>query len=80
MRKILAFLFGLILGLVTGGIFALLLTPQPGPEIQQQIRGEVGRLIDEGRNAADARRNELEQQLESFKQGRPITLQGGDAA
>ena len=77
MRKVLAFLAGFMLGMATAGVLSLLFTPQAGPELQDQIRGGVERLVEEGKTAAEARRAELEQQLESFKQGRPITLQTG---
>jgi gas vesicle protein len=75
MRKLLAFLAGLIVGIPTGGMLALLLTPQPGPELRQQVQQAVERIVEEGRHAAEARRVEMEEQLESFKQGRPIVLQ-----
>ena len=75
MRKFLMFLAGMLVGIWTGGILALLFAPQAGQELQRQIREGVERLVEEGRSAAEARRLELEQQLESFKQGRPIMLQ-----
>ena len=75
MRKIFAFLAGLLLGFLTGGITSLLLTPQSGPELQNRIHQEVQHLVEEGKSAAESRKLELESQLESFKQGRPITLQ-----
>lgn len=75
MRKVFAFLAGLLIGALTGGIVAILLAPQSGAELQQKIQDGVQRLVEEGKSAAEARRLELETQLESFKQGRPITLQ-----
>lgn len=75
MRKIFAFLAGLLLGFLTGGVVALLLTPESGPELKHRIQEGVQHLVEEGKSAAEARRLELESQLESFKQGRPIVLQ-----
>ncbi len=75
MRKILSFIAGLLVGLVTGGTLGILLAPEPGPDVQQRLRESVEHLLEEGRNAAEARRLELEAQLESFKQGRMVTLQ-----
>jgi gas vesicle protein len=75
MRKVFAFLAGLLVGFLTGGVVAILLAPQSGAELQHQIQSGVQRLVEEGKSAAEARRVELETQLESFKQGRPITLQ-----
>lgn len=77
MHKFLMFAAGLLTGAVTGGALALLFAPQPGPELQDSIRSNLERLVEEGKNAAEARRHELETQLETFKQGRPITLQAG---
>ncbi len=75
MRKIFAFLAGLLLGFLAGGVAAVLLTPQSGPEFKRRIQDGVQHLVEEGKSAAEARRLELESQLESFKQGRPIVLQ-----
>ena len=79
MRKFMAFLAGLVIGLLTGGVLAILFTPQSGAMLQQNIREGVDKLVEEGKTAAEARRQELEEQLESFKQGRPIVLQSGEA-
>ncbi len=78
MRKFMVFLAGLIVGLWTGGVLAMLFAPQSGSVLQQRIREGVERLVEEGKSAAEARRQELEEQLESFKQGRPIVLQAGE--
>ncbi len=78
MRKFMVFLAGLVVGLWTGGVLAMLFAPQSGAALQQRIREGVDRLVEEGKSAAEARRLELEEQLESFKQGRPIVLQAGE--
>jgi gas vesicle protein len=75
MRKVFSFLVGLMSGMIVGGGLAIIFTPKSGSELQQEIQRNIDRLIAEGKSAADARRIELETQLESFKQGRPITLQ-----
>jgi gas vesicle protein len=72
MRKALSFLEGLVVGAITGGSIAILLAPKSGPELQQDIQAYVDHLVEEGRNAAEARRQELEEQLDAFKQGRPL--------
>jgi len=79
MRKVLSFLVGLMSGVIVGGGLAIIFAPRSGPELQQEIQRNIDRLIEEGKSAADARRIELETQLESFKQGRPITLQTDEA-
>ena len=78
MRKFMVFLAGLIVGLWTGGALAMLFVPQSGAVLQQRIREGIERLVEEGKSAAEARKLELEDQLESFKQGRPIVLQAGE--
>lgn len=75
MRKFLVLLAGMLIGAWTGAVLALLFAPKSGMELQHSIREGVERLVEEGKTAAEARRLELEEQLESFKQGRPITLQ-----
>lgn len=75
MRKVLVFLGGFVAGAWTGGLLSLLFAPESGSELQTRIREGVDRLVQEGKTAAETRRHELEEQLESFKQGRPITLQ-----
>ncbi len=75
MQKVFSFLVGLVSGVIVGGGLAIIFAPKSGSELQQEIQRNIDRLIEEGKSAADARRIELETQLESFKQGRPITLQ-----
>lgn len=75
MRKFGLFLAGLFVGLWTGSVLAVLFAPQSGTELQKRIREGVEHLVEEGKSAAESRRLELEDQLESFKQGRPIVLQ-----
>ncbi len=74
MGKTLSFLAGLAAGLVTGGLLAILFAPMAGKTLQDQLKGGVNRLVEEGKAAAEARRLELEAELEYLKQGRPITL------
>jgi gas vesicle protein len=78
MRKFFVFLAGFLLGAWTGGMLSLLFAPESGSELQVRIREGVEELVQEGKTAAESRRHELEEQLESFKQGRPITLQTAD--
>lgn len=78
MRKVFSFLAGFLVGSWIGLLAAFLFAPQAGAEIQRRIRDGVERLVEEGRLTAEARRAELEDQLESFKHGRPIVLQSAE--
>ncbi len=69
MNKTFSFLVGAIAGAIVGAVAAILLAPAPGSELQEQIRTRMQELIEKGREAAAARRAELEVQLEAFKRG-----------
>ena len=79
MRKALSFLGGVIFGAAAGGTVALLLAPKSGPELQQDIQDYIDHLVEEGKIAAEARRREMEEQLEAFKQGRPLPSEAPEA-
>ena len=64
------FLMGFITGLILGAVFILLTTPQSGKDLQQQVKNRVDNILAEGRQAADARRVELENRLADLKAGR----------
>ncbi|MEA3308936.1 MAG: YtxH domain-containing protein [Chloroflexota bacterium] len=70
MRKILAFLDGLLTGAVVGGVLALLFTPASGLELKQQLKDYKEHLVEEGKNAATARRQEMEKELLALKKGK----------
>ena len=76
MRRTMAFLAGSICGALVGAVTALLLTPYAGSEIRDRVRAQTQDLLEKGQQAAAAKRVELELQLEAFKQGRPVVLQG----
>ena len=75
MRKFSSFLAGVLVGTVAGAAAAILFAPYSGSELQNQIRGRVQALIEEGKRAAADRRAELEAQLEAFKRGKPVTIE-----
>lgn len=67
MDKALSFLGGFVLGAVIGATAAAFLAPQPGGELQAQIRERVDLVAEEGRRAAAERRAELEAQFAQAK-------------
>jgi hypothetical protein len=75
MRKTISFLTGLLAGAVVGATAVILLAPTSGSEMQERLRSRVQELIDEGKQAAAARRAELETQLEAFKRGTPAAAE-----
>jgi gas vesicle protein len=75
MRKLISFLVGLLAGAIVGGAGALLLTPYKGEDLQDQIRARIQELLEEGQRATAIRQTELENQLETFKRGQPITIE-----
>lgn len=76
MRKVVNFLAGFFVGSLVGGTVGLLLAPYRGAELQKQIRERADELMMEGQKAAAARRAELEEQLEAFRSGESLTIEG----
>jgi gas vesicle protein len=68
MNRVLNFLSGALLGAMVGVVVVLLLAPRSGAETQQLIQNRVQAVLDEGRQAAEARRFELTEQFEALKQ------------
>ncbi|MCX8023833.1 MAG: YtxH domain-containing protein [Thermanaerothrix sp.] len=69
MRQIGRFLMGLLIGWFVGSLVGLLLAPAPGPNTQQRIVQAYQKFLDDIREAAFARRRELEQELERLRKG-----------
>lgn len=67
MRKMLGFLMGVFVGALVGSTITLLLTPESGEQLRGELRARGERLFAEIRSAADARRAELERQLEDLR-------------
>ncbi len=67
MRRILGFLLGAVLGGLVGSTAALLLAPQSGAELRAQIRERLDAFGAEIRQAATARRIELQQRLDTLR-------------
>jgi gas vesicle protein len=61
-----SFIAGFLGGMVLGAVAVLLTTPQSGEDLQAGIRGRIDGLMNEGRQAANARRAELEARLASL--------------
>ncbi len=71
MNRIFGFIAGAMCGTLVGAAMVLLFTPVSGRELQQRARQRYQLLVEEGQQAAAARRTELETQLEALKRPRP---------
>jgi gas vesicle protein len=58
----------MVLGAAVAAGLVLLFTPQSGAETQKMIKDRVEAILDEGRQAAEMRRLELQTQFETLKQ------------
>ncbi|HSA99053.1 MAG TPA: YtxH domain-containing protein [Anaerolineales bacterium] len=70
MRKILGFLIGVTVGGLVGSTIALLLAPDSGTQLRAELRSRGEGFFNEVRHAADARRIELRQRLETMREPR----------
>lgn len=67
MRGMLSFLSGVALGLVVGASLAILFAPTTGEDLRKQMQERADRIQIEVKQAAETRRQELEQQLETLR-------------
>ena len=71
MRRLMSFTVGAILGGLVGATLGLLLAPYSGDDLQAELRVRVERVQHEMKSAAQARREEMEAQLEALRAPRP---------
>ena len=67
MKKVTNFLSGFALGVILGGVTAILLAPSSGDDLRLTIQQEVERVQSDVKKAAEERRAELESQLDSLR-------------
>jgi len=67
MRRMFGFLIGVVVGGLVGSTIALLLAPASGEELRSQIRERGQNFFNDVRHAADERRIELRQRLDSLR-------------
>ena len=68
MNRIISFMSGAVMGALVGSTLALLLTPASGEEIRTKMAEQVKKVQQEVKSATEARRIELEEQLETLRQ------------
>jgi gas vesicle protein len=67
MRRAFSFLIGTLMGSLIGAALALLFTPTSGVDLRMQITDRFGGLAADIRNAANTRRIELQERLETLR-------------
>jgi gas vesicle protein len=67
MRKFFNFFMGMMMGGLVGATVALLLAPASGEELRGQLQDQSIRLRDEVKSVAEARRAELERELNALR-------------
>lgn len=67
MRKMFGFLIGILVGSLVGSTIALLLAPESGDELRAQLRERGQSFMGEIRHAADVRRIELKDRLDTLR-------------
>ena len=67
MRRMFGFLIGIVVGALVGSTVALLLAPESGEQLRNEIRARGEGFMTDVRHAADSRRIELQNRLETLR-------------
>ena len=67
MKRMFGFLIGIFVGGMVGSTIAMLLAPESGEELRAQIRSRGEGFFNDVRHAADERKIELRQRLDSMR-------------
>ena len=67
MRRMFGFLIGIFVGALVGSTVALLLAPEAGEQLRGAIRERGAGFVAEVRHAADDRRIELQNRLDTMR-------------
>ena len=71
MRRIFGFMIGIMVGALVGSTVALLLAPESGEALRKELRSRGEGLVTDVRQAAQTRRIELTNRLESLREAPP---------
>ncbi|MGC8838188.1 MAG: hypothetical protein ACP5UM_07210 [Anaerolineae bacterium] len=69
MGKMFRFVTGFLAGMAFGALLALMWAPTTGPDLRARVQERVLLALEEGRRAAQARRQELLDRLEQARRG-----------
>ena len=72
MRRMFGFMIGIVVGSLVGSTIALLMAPESGQMLRSQLRDRGQNFFSDVRHAADERRIELRQQLDSMRSPREM--------
>jgi len=67
MKRMFGFLIGILVGGLVGSTIAMLLAPESGEELRTQIRSRGEGFFSDVQHAADERKIELRQRLDSLR-------------
>jgi gas vesicle protein len=67
MRRMFGFLIGIAVGGLVGSTIALLMAPESGEQLRTELRSRGENFFNEVRHAADERKIELRQRLETMR-------------
>ncbi len=67
MKRMFGFLMGIVVGGLVGSTIALLMAPDSGEELRNQIRSRGQGFFSDIRHAADERKIELRQRLDAMR-------------
>ncbi len=70
MRQVFGFMMGVFLGALGGSTVALHFAPEPGEVVRNDLRTRGEALVADVRHAAESRRIELTNRLETLREGR----------
>lgn len=68
MRQVFGFMMGIMVGALVGSTIALLLAPDSGESLRNELRGRGEALMADVRHAAETRRIELTNRLETLRE------------
>ena len=67
MRRMFGFFIGIVVGGLVGSTVALLMAPESGERLRNQLRERGQNFLADVRNAADSRRIQLRDRLETLR-------------
>jgi gas vesicle protein len=68
MRQMFGFMIGIMIGALVGSTVALLLAPESGEVLRKELRARGESLVADVRHAAETRRIELTDRLETLRE------------